>query len=141
MGCCYRPPNANYYYLDTLCDMIDTVCDHVNKIYFLGDFNIDWKSLHCPIKNKIQSITDACGLTQVITKPTRVCLKKDGSKTATCIDHIYTNQVEKCSKGLFLPIGCSDHNLVAVVRKTRSQKRDHKLLLREHIKTSMRTIL
>lgn len=85
VGCCYRLPNANSGYLDKICDMIEVeqlkstqievceVCDYANKMYLLGDFNINWNSSDCPLKNKLLSTTDACSLTQNVTQPTRVC--------------------------------------------------------------------
>lgn len=101
-----------------------------NEIYFLGDLNIDWNSLNCPQKNKLLVFTEACGL----TKPTRVCLKRDGSKTSTCIDHIYTNSAELCTQVISIPIGCRDHNLVAIVRKTKVPKAGPKIVLKRSYK-------
>lgn len=125
--CCYRPPNANSDYLENVCMMIDNVCDHANEIYLMGDLNIGWKSQQCPLRNKLCSITEACGLTQVVTKSTRECLRKDGSKTSTLIDHIFINSGDLCSKAISVPVGCSDHNLVAMVRKTKVPKGEHKI--------------
>lgn len=110
--------------------MIDKVCDHANEIYFLGDLKIDWNSLNCPQKNKLLLFTEACGLKQGVNKPTRVCLKRDGPKTSTCIDHINTNSAELCTKVISIPIGCSDHNLVVIVRKTKVPKAGPKIVLK-----------
>lgn len=90
--------------------MIDKVCDYANEMYLQGDFNINWNSSDCPLKHKLLSITDACGLTQNVTKPTRVCLKRDGSKTSTCVDPIFTNSAERCTNVTSMPLGCNDHN-------------------------------
>jgi hypothetical protein len=38
-------------------------------------------------------------------------------KSSTCIDHIFTNAAEICSKALSKSTGCSDHNIVAISRK------------------------
>ena len=72
VGCCYRPCNTNSGYLDKICDMIDKVGDFTNEMFLLGDLNINWNAIDCPLKNELHSITDACGLTQVVTEPTRV---------------------------------------------------------------------
>lgn len=53
LGCCYRPPGANNEYLDTICEI-------VQDIYFMGDFNIDWSSQNCPLKNKLQTAANTC---------------------------------------------------------------------------------
>ncbi len=103
VGCCYRPPNATLMYLDQVCEMLDKVCDSNNEIYFLGGLNIDWNSKECALRRKLLSLADACGLQQVITKPTRICCRADGLKTSTCIDLIFTNAAELCSKTISLP--------------------------------------
>lgn len=50
--------------------------------------------------------------------------------TSTCIDHIFTNTPELCSKVLSGPIGCSDHNLIVIVRNTKVAKRGPKVILK-----------
>lgn len=114
--------------------MIDKVGDFTNEMFLLGDLNINWNAIDCPLKNKLLSITDACGLTQVVTEPTRVCVKRDGSRTSTCIDHIFTNTAELCTKGLCIPVGCSDHNLVAILRKTKVPKAGPKIIFKRSYK-------
>lgn len=70
IGCSYRPPNAKLNYLGKLCEMLDTVGDFDNEIYFLGDLNIDWNMPFCPLKEKLMSITNASNLVQMVDKPT-----------------------------------------------------------------------
>ena len=110
LGCCYRPPGANSQYLNNMCEMLDSVCDVNREVYFLGDLNIDWFSTSCPHKRKLLTVTSACNLVQVINQPTRVFTNTTGTRSSTCIDHIFTNTVELCSKAVSVPIGCSDHN-------------------------------
>ena len=43
-------------------------------------------------------------------------------KSSTCIDHIFTNAAEMCFKAVSRLIGCSDHNRVAISRKTKVPK-------------------
>jgi hypothetical protein len=43
-------------------------------------------------------------------------------KLSTCIDHIFINAAEMCFKGVSKSIGCSDHNIVAISRKTEVPK-------------------
>lgn len=134
IGCCYRPPNATVMYLDQICEMLDRVCDINNEIYFLGDLNIDWNSRCCALRNKLLSLTDACNLSQVITKPTRICSRADGSKSSTCIDLIFTNVAELISKVISMPVGCSDHNLIAIGRRTKVPKSGQKIILKRIFK-------
>ena len=128
IGCCYRPPSANSWYLDKICEMLDHASSTSHEIYFMGDLNIDWNSFCCPMKMKLMNASAACGLSQVINKPTRICLKTDGTRVATCIDHIFINTPEFCSNSISVPIGCSDHNLIAIVRKTKVPKPGPKVL-------------
>ena len=40
-------------------------------------------------------------------------------KSSLCIDHICTNAVEICFEAVSKSIGCSDHNIIAISRKTK----------------------
>ncbi len=44
------------------------------------------------------NVINACNLTQVINHPTIIHVSNCGKRTFTCIDHIYTNAVDMCSK-------------------------------------------
>ena len=99
--------------------MLDSVCDVNREVYFLGDLNIDWFSSSCQLKRKLLTLTSACNLVQVINQPTRVFTNTTGTRSSTCFDHIFTNTVELCSKAVSVPIGCNDHNIVAISRKAK----------------------
>ena len=92
--------------------MLDNVCDINREVYFLGDLNIDWLSSSCPPMNKLQTVTSACNLVQVISQPTRVVTNSTGIKSLTSIDHIFTNAAEMCLKAVYRSIGCSDGNIL-----------------------------
>lgn len=51
-------------------------------------------------------------------------------KTSTCIDLIFTNVPDLCSKAVSKAIGCSDHNLIAVSRKTKLPKSGARIIQR-----------
>lgn len=72
VGCYYKPPSANIQYLNEICDMFDVVCDEKREIFILGDLNIDWFSPQCPMRKKLHTVANACGLKQIMTLPTRV---------------------------------------------------------------------
>jgi hypothetical protein len=105
-----------------MCEMLDNVCDINREVYFLGDLNIDWLSSSCPLKKMLQTVTSACKLVQVVSQPTRVFTNSTGMKASTCIDHIFTNAAEFVLKAVSRSIGCSDHNIVAISRKTNVPK-------------------
>ena len=109
----------NSQYLNNICEMLDSVCDVNREVYFLGDLNIDWFSSSCPLKRKLLTVNSACNLVQVINHPTRVFTNTTGTRSSTCIDHIFTNAVELCSEAISVPIGCSNHNIVAISRKAK----------------------
>ena len=94
----------------------------LTKAYFLSDLNVDWLSSSCPLKKKLQTLTSACILVQVISQPTRAVTNSTGMKSSTCIDHIFTNAVEICFKAVSKSIGCSDHNIAAICRNTKVPK-------------------
>ena len=119
VGGCYRPPSANSQYLDNMCEMLDNACDINREVYFLGDLNIDWLSSSCPLKKKLQTVTSGCNLIQVISQHTRVVKNSTGMKSLTCIDHIFTNPADICLKAVSRSIGCSDHNIISISRKTK----------------------
>ena len=57
-----------------------------------------------------------------------------GTRSSTCIDHICTNTVELCSKAVSVPIGCSDHNIVAISRKAKVTTVGPKIVYRRSYK-------
>lgn len=128
VGCCYRPPSSSSQYLDKLCDMVERACDENREIYILGDLNINFMVPSCPLKKKIDNTISVCNLVQVVKQPTRVFINKTGCTSATCIDHIYTNCIELCSKAISVPVGFSDHNLVAISRKAKVPKAGPKIV-------------
>lgn len=130
LGCCYRPPSSNSLYLDRLCDMFERACDENRELYVVGDLNINFLVSNCPLKKKILNTMSVCNLVQVINQPTRVFTNKTGSLSSTCIDHIYTNAGELCSRAISIPIAFSDHNLVAISRKTKVPKAGPKIVFK-----------
>lgn len=74
-----------------------------------------------------------CGLKQIITQPTRVCTSVLGT-SSTCIDHIYSNVSDQCSKAVSVSIGCSDHTIIGVTRKTKLPKGGRRVIHRRSYK-------
>lgn len=97
--------------------MIDRFADSKTEIYLLGDVNIVWLDDNCSLKNRLSSLANACYLSQIVTMPTRMVTNFVGHTSSTCIDHIFTNAPELCSKPISLPVGFSDHNIIATARK------------------------
>ena len=101
-------------YTNTLTDLdgetkieenIRKVSEISDKIVITGDLNIDMKNESHKDTIILNNIFDTYGLTQIISKPTRVDPR---SKRAALIDHIWTNLNQLVrGKGTFL--GVSDH--------------------------------
>lgn len=62
------------------------------------------------------------------SQPTRISVNSAGHTSATCIDHIYTNIPECCTKSVSQPLGFSDQNIIAISRKTKKLKCKVKLM-------------
>jgi hypothetical protein len=105
-----------------MCEMLDNVCDINRELYFLGDLNIDWISSSYPLKKKFQTVTSACNLVKAISQSTRVVINSTGIKSSTCFNHNFTNAAEICLKAVSRSIGCTDHNIVVISRKTKVPK-------------------
>lgn len=67
-------------------------------------------------------------------EPTRIYCREEGIKSATCTDLIFTNAAELCSKTISIPVYCSDHNLVAIGRKTKVPKAVQKIIIKRMFK-------
>ena len=110
VGTIYRNPNK-YLSLSewhkNITYMMDKVVDQRSDIVMMGDFNINLFAPH----TKWLATYESCGLSQLITEPTRVgnLLNKT---TTTLIDHIYTNCTEKVSAANVYKSAASDHYLV-----------------------------
>lgn len=135
IGCCYRPPNSNVQHVENICDQLLRVMDEEKETFFLGDLNIDWLSKTCPLKRRLLVVVNACNLSQLVNLPTRVSCNISGSASSTCIDHIYTNSKELCPKTYSIPVGFSDHNIVAIIRKTKLTKAGPRILFQRSYKS------
>ena len=79
-------------------------------------------------------MANVCNMTQLVNLPTRVACNINGNVSSTCIDHIYTNVRDLCSKAYSIPVGLSDHNIVVTVRKTKVPKAGPKMLFQRSYK-------
>lgn len=116
-GCCYRPPSSALCYLDELGTNIDRACDEGKNIFILGDFNVECFSKDCPLYRKLSCMMRICHLSQTVDQATGVSFNKNGAKTSTCTDLIFTN-VPTVSRA----IGCRYPNLIAISRETKMPK-------------------
>ena len=118
VGNCYKPTSTNSRYLDRICEMLDNICESNRNLYFLGDLNIDWLSTQEKASNSNLCLQPGSGY----QSPTMVVTNSTGMKSSTFIGQIFTNVAEICFKVVSKPIGCSDHIIVALSRKTKVPK-------------------
>ena len=88
IGNIYRHPGSQYkLFCENLCKNIETLNKSKTKYILLGDYNIDMLkyNLATNVSNYANSL-HSMGCNIHIDKPTRV-----EKKTATCIDHVYSN--------------------------------------------------
>ncbi|KAI8505783.1 hypothetical protein Bbelb_161360 [Branchiostoma belcheri] len=99
--------------------MLDKATAEQREIYVLGDFNVDWIKSSDASK-RLQDITQSYGVQQLVDKPTRT-VNRGQSVVESCIDLVFTNQPDKCSKATIRTIGFSDHDAVMFSRKAKLQ--------------------
>ena len=108
IGVIYRPPNNKFEIFENAMNELLNKIDRENKIcYLMGDFNIDLlQSETCDIANKFSEQLFTSCFYPIITKPTRIT-----EHTATLIDNIFTNNIEKLDSSVngILFSDISDH--------------------------------
>ena len=105
IGSIYKHPSAN---IDEFISKFEQLIEELNinryDTYILGDMNIDLLKHHIHQQTtRYLDMLYSHDLLPVITKPTRIT-----SHTATLIDHIYTNTVNRLISGI-LTTDISDH--------------------------------
>ena len=90
--------------------MLENVNSLDLDMLLLGDFNLNLleKEAKTSYIKSWLGLVDSYGLTQMITKPTRV-EKRNTKITSTLIDHIYTNNVQIIRNSFVSNIALSDH--------------------------------
>ena len=107
IGCIYRPPNCNFsVFLDALRGKLEFIrrncCDQ--SVVLHGDFNINLLNRFCGRSLEFISLMFQYGFFPVILRPTRV-----GSRSATLIDHIWTDSTNLFRRSGIVLSDISDH--------------------------------
>ena len=103
----YRSPSSNSTkFIEIFDETLSKLRKHGKKqIILAGDFNIDL--IKHERDEKSQNLIDTAasfGFAQVISRPTRIT-----DHSATLIDHVYTNKVEKIISSNVVALDLSDH--------------------------------
>ena len=98
----YRPPSSPTSWVDGLANEVRkaSLCDDT-EVILAGDFNLDYVTR--PPQFWINAIEEF-HMSQIITTPTRVTVK-----SATLLDHVYTNKPENICEINVPTIALSDH--------------------------------
>lgn len=69
----YRPPSSNPDLLDDICTYFDSIDSaQFTNLVIVGDFNVDMSTYTHPLFQKVNSIMDTYGLSQMVTEFTHV---------------------------------------------------------------------
>lgn len=130
IGCIYKHPSAN---VDEFTSILNEFLQELNmnryEVYILGDMNIDLLKHHTHLQTgRYLDMIYSHNLLPVITKPTRIT-----SHTATLIDHIYTNTVNRLISGV-IAVDISDHLPIFCTVETSLRKQNGQLYFRDYSK-------
>ena len=109
----YRPPSAEIQLFDEYEKIVQR-CDIEDKqLILMGDINSDCAKTPLDVHTRtLQFISSVYQLKQLIKEPTRVT-----KSSATTIDLIFTNMVDKIAISGVIHLGISDHSLIYAERK------------------------
>ena len=120
----YRPPQGN---CKKGCEFLNLAFERANlkdntDVFLMGDFNINFGDRNTPEYKELSFTTQALGLKQFITEPTRYGLR-NGVQTETILDLIFSNS-EILSDSVVMDMNISDHQAVRIRRKKIHIKHD-----------------
>ena len=114
IGCLYRHPKSRSETYDYITDVIRHFSLKGKPFYILGDFN---DNVLCD-NSKMRQIISNAGLTQVISKATRIT-----PTSATLIDLKVTNKTQSILHSDTMPCPVGDHELISVTVNLKKPKR------------------
>jgi len=138
----YRPPERNMQmFCENISDMLALVRPQ-DYVMLVGDLNIDLVE-PTPAAEEFISLCSAASFTPLITAPTHVT-----GNTASCLDHIWLNQLLDCKSGIF-PVDLSDHypvftsiNIPSIKSSPRFKKfRDHSRVSLESLRVELLRVI
>ena len=124
IGCIYKHPPANVEeFTLTFDEFLNKLNPSKYDMYIMGDMNIDLLKYHSHQQTeRYLDMIYSLDLLPVITKPTRIT-----NHTATLIEHIYTNNVNRLTSGI-VTVDISDHLSVFCMVDTPLKKQKIRIL-------------
>ena len=106
LGCIYRAPNTDLdKFFEKLNNTLEIITKSDKELYLMGDFNINLLNTNSHDKsNEFVDLMFSHNLYPLITKPTRI-----SSTTATLIDNIFCNSIDRTINSGVIIADISDH--------------------------------
>jgi exonuclease III len=117
----YRPPSADSEYYEHMIDCLSRAVAENNDILVLGDLNYDYKLDDNLNTNPINYLENLFMLTQLITEPTRVTLKKSST-----LDIILTSMPNNHKITGVYKVSLSDHYMTYTIVSRKTGEHKHK---------------
>ena len=130
IGCINKHPTCNLeQFRNQLSNIIKILNPNSHEIYIFGDINIDFLKYneHSQTEEFLDMLF-ANNVLPIITKPTRLT-----DHTATLIDHIYTNSLQKFTAGI-VTVDITDHLPIFGVIETQPPRNKNKRYFRDYSK-------
>ena len=94
----YRPPNGNTeVFMSSLSNAINGNRLTASDSILTGDFNLCLLNEYSAVTRNFMNVMSSLFFRPIVTRPTRFT-----ERTATCIDHIWTNVIQPIDSGIFL---------------------------------------
>ena len=103
----YKSPSSRNEYFNAMLDILDKATAEDKNIIIPADLNFDYKFDETLCSNPLHQMDNMYGMTQIITKPTRIT-----DKSSTIIDVILTTMPELHTNTEVFVITLSDHFLI-----------------------------
>ena len=107
ISCMYIPPSSRIEYLNGMLDILDKATAEDKNIIIPADLNFDYKFDETLCSNPVHQMENLYGMTQIISKPTRVT-----DKSSTLSDVILTTMPELHTNTEVFEITLRDHFLI-----------------------------
>ena len=117
----YRPPSSRIEYFNGMLDILDKATAEDKNIIIPADLNFDYEFDETLCLSPVHQMENLYGMTQIITKPTRVT-----DKSSTLIDVILTTMPELQTNTEVFEITLSDHFLIYTCINTPCKANHHK---------------
>ena len=128
-----------------------------SEVHIMGDMNLDawnkkWFDQDYHLSSLAKMVHLACeqgSFSQIVNVPTRYQFNSVTGRTSiSCLDHVYTNKVYRCSEVTVKSFGNSDHELLGYIRYSKEptvsartiRKRSYKNFVLNNFLEELRTV-